>query len=45
MIANAVANGYKVFFVDGKPDTGITLGNLAWKEGKEAFVFDGMRAG
>lgn len=45
LIANAIANGYKVFFVDGKPDTGITLGNIAWKNGKEAFVFDGMRVG
>lgn len=45
LIANAIANGYKVFFVDGKPDTGITIGNLAWKDGKEAFVFDGMRSG
>ena len=45
LISNAIANGYKVFFIDGKPDTGITLGNIAWKSGKEAFVFDGMRVG
>ena len=45
LITNALQNGYKVFYVDAKPDTGVQLGSLAWKDGKEAFVFDGARLG
>lgn len=45
LLCNALANQYKIFYVDGKPDTGISLGHIAWQKGREAFVFDGMRAG
>lgn len=45
LIASAVVDEKQVFYTDGKPENGVTLGMVAWKEGKEAYVFDGQPKG
>ena len=42
LLVHALSSGAKLAYIDGKPDTGISIGSLAWKKHKEAFVFDGM---
>ena len=41
LLVHAICSGVKIAYIDGKPDTSIQLGQLAWKKGKEAFIFDG----
>lgn len=45
LIASALCDNKHVFYTDGKPENGATLGMIAWKEGKEAYVFDGQPEG
>lgn len=45
LLAHAIASNIKIAYFDGKPDTGQTLGNLAWRRKKEALVFDGAYQG
>lgn len=45
LLAHAIASNIKIAYFDGKPDTGQTLGNLAWRRRKEALVFDGAYQG
>lgn len=45
LLANALCDGRKVYYTDGKPETGTCLGELAWLAGKEAYVYDGQRIG
>lgn len=45
LLAHAIASKCKIAYIDGKPDTGIQLGSLAWRRGKEAFIFDGKNTG
>lgn len=41
LLVHAICSGVKIAYIDGKPDTSIQLGQLAWKKHKEAFIFDG----
>lgn len=41
LIASALADKKQVFYTDRKPENGAALGMIAWKQGKEAYVFDG----
>ena len=45
LIASALCDGKHVFYTDGKPENGACLGEIAWKDGKEAYVFDGQAMG
>lgn len=45
LIASALCDKKHVFYTDGKPENGACLGEIAWKEGKEAYVFDGQAMG
>lgn len=45
LIASALCDRKHVFYTDGKPENGTCLGEIAWKEGKEAYVFDGQAMG
>jgi len=45
LLSNAICDGYKILYLDGKPDSSIGLGQLAWAEGCEAPVFEGTRRG
>lgn len=45
LIASALCDGRHVFYTDGKPENGAALGRIAWKKGKEAYVFDGKNKG
>lgn len=45
LLAHAIASNIKIAYFDGKPDTGQTLGSLAWRRKKEALVFDGAYQG
>lgn len=42
LLASALADGCKVVYIDGKPEIGVTLADLAWKEGLDACVFNGL---
>lgn len=42
LIASAVADLCKVLYVDGKPDMGEVLADIAWKHGIEAPVYNGV---
>ena len=42
LLASALADGCKVVYVDGKPEMAVTLGDLAWKDGMDACVFNGL---
>lgn len=37
LLVHALSSGAKLAYIDGKPDTGISIGSLAWKKHKEAF--------
>lgn len=41
LLASALADNCKVMYVDCKPEIAITLGDIAWKNGNDAFVFAG----
>lgn len=41
LLSSALADGCKVIYVDAKPDMTQVIGNVAWKAGKEAMVFNG----
>lgn len=45
LVASAICDGIMTNYTDGKPENGVTLGEIAWREGKEAYVFDGMAEG
>jgi hypothetical protein len=45
LVAAAIASGKNVFYTDGKPENGPTMGRIAWEKGKEAYVFDGKPEG
>ena len=45
ILSSAIASGIPVFYTDGKPENGPTMGRIAWREGKEAYVFDGRHTG
>lgn len=45
MLTNVLCDGYKLLYIDGKPDSGLGFGQLAWMNGKEAPIFDGARSG
>lgn len=45
LVAAALCDGREVFYTDGKPENGPVMGMLAWKKGKEAYVFDGKECG
>ena len=42
LLASALADGCKVFYTDGKPDSSKCLAEIAWKAGKETCVFNGL---
>lgn len=42
LIASAVADLCKVLYIDGKPDMGEVLADIAWKHGIEAPVYNGV---
>lgn len=41
LVASAICDDCEVFYTDAKPENGATLGLISWKQGKEAYVFDG----
>lgn len=41
LIANIIGNGYKLAYIDGKPENGVGTGKLAWREGLDAMIYDG----
>ena len=45
LIASAMCDKRHVFYTDGKPENGACLGEIAWEQGKEAYVFDGQASG
>lgn len=45
LVASALCDRRHVFFTDGKPENGACLAEIAWAEGKEAYVFDGQACG
>lgn len=45
LIASALCDNREVFYTDGKPENGPVMGRLAWKQKKEAYVFDGKARG
>ena len=45
LIASALCDRKQVFYTDGKPENGACLGRLAWRDGKEAYMFDGQAVG
>lgn len=45
LLASALCDGKQVFYTDGKPENGATLGMIAWSKGKEAYAFDGKAVG
>lgn len=45
LVSAALCDGKEVFYTDGKPENGPVMGMLAWKKGKEAYVFDGKETG
>lgn len=45
LIANALCDNKQIFYTDGKPEGGACLGDIAWEQGKEAYVFDGKPLG
>ncbi len=42
LLAAAICSGLRIFYTDGKPDSGYSLGMEAWKDGVEAAIFDGQ---
>lgn len=42
LIASAIADLCKVLYIDGKPDMGEVLADIAWKNGVEAPVYNGV---
>ena len=42
ILAAALVSGLHIFYVDCKADSAGALGNIAWREKKEAFCFDGI---
>lgn len=42
LIASAIADLCKVLYIDGKPDMGNVLADLAWTNGCEAAVYNGV---
>jgi len=42
LLASALADGCKVVYIDGKPEIAMTLGDIAWKAGLDACVFNGL---
>lgn len=45
LVASAMCDKRHIFYTDGKPENGACLGEIAWAEGKEAYVFDGQASG
>lgn len=45
LVASALCDGKQVFYTDGKPENGAALGEIAWKSGREAYVFNGTARG
>lgn len=41
LVASAICDECEVFYTDAKPENGATMGLISWKQGKEAYVFDG----
>ena len=44
LLASALADGCKVMYTDGKPDTANILAQIAWRAGKEAAIVNGTPA-
>ena len=42
LLASAMADGCKIFYVDGKPEMSCVLADLAWKSGVDTFAFNGL---
>ena len=42
LIASALADGCKLMYIDGKPDMACVLGDVAWGQGLDACVFNGV---
>ncbi len=45
LMAAAISDRKQLFYTDGKPDSGASIGALAWKDGKEMYMFDGQSQG
>lgn len=45
LMAAALADGKQLFYTDGKPDSGGSIAALAWKDKREAYMFDGQPKG
>lgn len=45
LVASALCDSRQVFYTDGKPENGATMGMVAWEKHKEAYVFDGKPEG
>lgn len=42
LIASAIADLCKILYIDGKPDMGEVLADIAWKNGVEAPIYNGV---
>lgn len=45
ILAQALKAGIDIAYVDCKPETGVALGQIAWLNNMEAFVFNGTKTG
>lgn len=45
LMAAAISDNRQLFYTDGKPDSGASIGALAWRDGKEMYMFDGQAQG
>ncbi len=43
LLGSAMASRCTILYLDAKPDVSLCLGKLAWQNGKEAFVFNGVQ--
>ena len=42
LLASALADGCKLFYIDGKPDMACTIADIAWKQGLDAMTYNGV---
>lgn len=45
LMAAAISDKKQLFYTDAKPDSGASIGALAWKDKKEMYMFDGQAQG
>lgn len=42
LLASALADGCKLFYIDGKPDMACVIADIAWKNGLDAMAYNGV---